>query len=370
MGADLNARERLIAALEGCTPDRVPFSPFLAYVWESLPASVQAAGQLAFHTRIGADPLWRGAPCPVRVHLPATVTTRSWQEGPRRCVETVTPVGALRRTYLKTPAAGDQTEFLVEHPLKTEDDLRIQLWIEEHTEYTLDLEPVRQHLAGDGAVGLSLGMLLPRAKAAFQDLVEHLMGTEELAYALADYRETVEALWQAMVANDLRAAELALEAPYRYFITWEDSGTQNYAPSAYRRYIATEVAQWVALLESDGRRYIQHACGHLRAILGAMQASGAHGVESLSPPPTGDITLAEARALVGETWPIIGGIEPTRFLQLSLDELGPYVEQVLADGMGPNGVGRFVLANSDSCPPGVTVAKFARVAEVARGWRP
>jgi hypothetical protein len=44
-------------------------------------------------------------------------------------------------------------------------------------------------------------------------------------------------------------------------------------------------------------------------------------------------------------------------------ELGPYVETVIADATG----GPFVLANSDSCPPGVTVEKFRRVADVAKG---
>jgi len=365
----MSSQERLVAALEGETADRVPFSPFLAYVWESLPQAVQDAGQLAFHHQIGADPLWRGAPCPVRAFLPETVQLRTWQDGARRVVETVTPVGSLQRAYLKTAAAGEQTEFLVEHPLKTQADYKVQLWLEEHTQYTLDLEPVREHLEGNGREGLSIGMLLPRGKSAFQDLVEHLVGTEELAYALADYRETVQALWETMVAKDLQAAELALEAPYRYYLTWEDSSTQNYSPRAYRRYIASEIAQWCRLLGGAGRRYIQHACGHLRAILGPMVESGTFGVESLSPPPTGDIALAEARALVGDDWPIIGGIEPTQFLNLSLEELGPYVEQVLAEGVGRGGKGRFVLANSDSCPPGVTVAKFAKAAEVARGWR-
>jgi len=89
------------------------------------------------------------------------------------------------------------------------------------------------------------------------------------------------------------------------------------------------------------------------------------GVESISPPPTGNITIREAREVVGGDFAIIGGIEPTQFLTLSLKDLGPYVEQVIAEGRG----GPFVLANSDSCPPGVTVEKFALVAEIARTHR-
>ena len=93
-----------------------------------------------------------------------------------------------------------------------------------------------------------------------------------------------------------------------------------------------------------------------------MRDHGVFAIESISPPPTGNMTIAAARAAVGDTMGIIGGIEPTQFLNLSVEALGPYVESVIAEGAG----GPFVLANSDSCPPGVTVEKFKRVADVVR----
>ena len=64
----------------------------------------------------------------------------------------------------------------------------------------------------------------------------------------------------------------------------------------------------------------------------------------------------------GGRFGIIGGIEPTNFLNLSLDELGPYVECQIAEAAG----GPFVLANGDSCPPGVTMEKFKLVGDVVR----
>jgi hypothetical protein len=360
----MTAHDRLVAALQGEPVDYLPFSPFLAYVWESFPQAVQAAGQLAFHHRIGATPLWRGAPCPVQTLPPKATAVRTRQDGRDACVETQTPVGTLRE--VKRRSDEGNTEFLIEHPLKTKSDFETQIWIEEHTEFEVDLAPVREHLAGDGREGLSIGMLLPRGKSAFQTLVEHYVGTEELAYALADMPQTVEMLWTAMVAKDLRAAQLAMETGfYTYYLTWEDSSTQNYSPQQYERFIGSEIEQWCTLLDANGMHYVQHACGHLRHLLPLMKASGAAGVESISPPPTGNITLREARELVGADFAIIGGIEPTRFLSLSVNEMAPYVEQVIAEGQG----GPFILANSDSCPPGVTVEKFALVADIARSHR-
>ena len=55
----MTSKERIIAALNGDEVDHIPFSPFLAYVWESFPEKIQEEGQLAFHHLVGADPLWR-----------------------------------------------------------------------------------------------------------------------------------------------------------------------------------------------------------------------------------------------------------------------------------------------------------------------
>jgi hypothetical protein len=359
--SEMTSLERLEAALEGLPTDHIPFSPNLAYVWEtSFPREVQWRGLLAFMTEIGADPLWRGAPCPVKTVLPDNVEVRTFQTTKEIRQEVETPVGTICTTRIVSPAGN--THFLTGHPLKTEADFQTQLWLEEHARYELDLGPVYAHLQGAGRVGLSIGMLIPDTmKSAYQGLIEHYAGTEEMVYAMADYPDTVQALWHQMVENHCTVAQMAVEAPYQYFITWEDSGTQNYSPRLYRDYIAPEITRWVEILKAGGKQYIQHACGHLRALLPMMQAQGEWGVESISPPPTGNISIAETRAMVGDRYGIIGGIEPVAFLDLSLKELGPYVEQVISEGRG----GPFVLANSDSCPPGVTMDKFRLAAQVA-----
>jgi hypothetical protein len=356
----MTSRERLAAALLGRRVDRLPFAPFLAYVWESFPADVQARGQLQFHHDIGADPLWRGAPCPVRVSTPG-LEVRTRQEGRRAYAEFETPVGTLRTVHITSPDAG-QTAFIVEHPVKTVEDLKTQLWIEEHTRIEFDPKPAEDHLTGAGRDGLSLGMLVYRGKTAFQAMVEYTCGTEELVMLLADAPDETEALAAAMTANNLRCAELAAQAPYDFWLTFEDSSTQNYSPRLYERFIEPEIARYCEMLGGMGKRYVQHACGHLRHLLPAMTRSGVVAVESLSPPPTGNITLREARAILGADVGIIGGIEPTAFLNLPDDEFPAYVEQVIRDGSG----GPFILANSDSCPPGVTPERFAVAARVAR----
>jgi hypothetical protein len=359
----MTSKQRIIAALNGEALDHTPFSPFLAYVWEHFPRQVQDAGQLAFHHLIGADPLWRGAPCPVKALNSPAVEYKTTADGDHSVTLTITPVGTLRSVYAKSDAGN--TTFLIEHPLKTEEDYKVQMWIEEHTTYSYAPEPVTEHFRGQGSEGLSLGMLIPRCKSAYQDLVEHLAGTEGLIYAGMDFPDTVRDLWQVMVEKNLEAVRLAVESDYQYFITWEDSSTQNYSPTQYDEFIGSEIGEWCNLLNGIGKRYVQHACGHVAVLTERMRDHGVFAIESISPPPTGNLTIKEARGMVGSSMGIIGGIEPTQFLNLTETALGPYVESVIEDAQG----GPFVLANSDSCPPGVTIEKFKLVAEIAKTYK-
>lgn len=359
----MTSKERIIASLHGKPVDYVPFSPFLAYVWESFSPEIQKAGQLEFHKTIGADPLWRGGACPVKAIMPEGIERKVVQEGDKQVTYVTTPVGGYNFAHARSEDGN--TLFCVEHPLKTEEDYKVRMWIEENTRYELNNEAVEEHFKGNGREGLTIGQLIPRCKSAYQDMVEFFAGTEALIYAQMDFPETVKSLWEIMVQNDLKAVKMSVESDFDYFLTWEDSSTQNYSPDQYDEFIGSEIGQWCDILADAGKYYIQHACGHVAALTERMRDHGVFAIESISPPPTGNLTIKDARAMVGDTMGIIGGIEPTQFLNLSEKELGPYVEKVIDDAQG----GGFLLANSDSCPPGVTIEKFKLVADVARGYQ-
>ena len=71
-------------------------------------------------------------------------------------------------------------------------------------------------------------------KSAFQQLVEHWVGTEELVYTAYDNPELIDLVLEPMKARNREAVEIsAAVAEYDYFITWEDSSTQNYSPQMY-----------------------------------------------------------------------------------------------------------------------------------------
>lgn len=357
----MTPKERLLAALHGQQTDRLPWSPFLAYWWEAQPEDFRARGELDFLQSIGADPLLRGA---AQLHLsdtPGLETHEVTRDGQRQTIFS-TPVGTLTQLHRYVPQGN--TWFLTEHPVKTIGDVKVLQWINEHMRIRENGAPYREARIRLGESGLILPLIGTYGKSSFQSLVEHWIGTEELAYLLADDPEPIEACLDVMQERSKEIVRLAVQTEAEAFLFWEDSSTQNITPSWFSAYIAPELGAWAERIHGEGKLLVHHACGHLRDLLLPMAKTGIDVIESISPPPTGNIELWEARAVLGPKPVLIGGIEPTVFLNSTEAELESHVIRLM-EKMGTTG---WILANSDSCPPGVSLEKFRLVARLARAY--
>ncbi len=133
----------------------------------------------------------------------------------------------------------------------------------------------------------------------------------------------------------------------------------------FEKYTLPEVNEWADILHKNGKLLMHHACGHLRDLMPLIASSKIDILESISPPPTGNIEIKDAVKILPEHIAVIGGIEPTFFETCTLDELEKRVTDLLEVMRGR----RFVLANSDSCPPKVTYDKFLLVTDTVRNFR-
>lgn len=356
----MSPKERLLAAIRGEEVDRLPWSPFLAYWWEAQPSEIQGMGQFEFLKAMGADPLLRGHGMPFTVEYPGTETVAR-EDGPWRHTELRTPWGELHYTHLYSPA-GD-TWFIQEHPLKTEADWRTLLRVTESAIVKPSLKAVADDKERFGEEALALPLVGAHCKTGFQSLVEHWAGTMGLTFALADWPDAVESVIDAMRSVDIATSECAALSEADAFIFWEDSSTTNISPAWFEKYTAPTIRAWGDVLHSHGKLLVHHACGTLRGFLPHLATLPIDALESISPPPTGDVELWEARKAMGPDIALVGGIEPTVFLNSTLPELDACVDE-LVTRVGMKG---FILANSDSCPPGVSMEKFSLVTDKVRG---
>jgi hypothetical protein len=369
----MTSRERLLAALRGQPVDRLPWSPFLAYWWDHQPEPFQARGQIDVLREIGADALLRGFLTPFTAsditglaetispgcEIPG-VSVRRVERGAQIFAEVTTPAGTL--TSITQLSPDGWTRFLVQHPVRSKEDYRALRYLVEHMVIRPNYAPVQAQIDQVGEDGLCVPLVCPFGKTPFQSLVEHFVGTEKLIYDLADFPEEVEETLALMSQKAELAVRISAESPAEAFISWEDSSTTNVSPAMFRRYIAPEINRWGTVLHGADKMLVHHACGHLRALLPILAKECVDAIESLSPPPTGNVEIWEARQQLGPEMGLIGGIEPVNFLNLDLPQLRDYVQNLI-DRMGSH---RYILANSDSCPPGVSLEKFRLVTQIVR----
>lgn len=179
-----------------------------------------------------------------------------------------------------------------------------------------------------------------------------------------DYPEVVEETLQSIWRVSKKAAEITAESSATFFLSWEDTSTTNISPQYYRDYILPEINMWCDILHQNGKYYIQHACGHLDALLEDIAKSNIDVLESVSPAPTGNVTMTRVQEALPKHIAVIGGIEPVLLLNASTDEVAEQGKELM-DTMQQRG---YVLANSDSCPPGVQIEKFQRLSQIAKEY--
>ena len=359
---EMTSKRRLLAAIRGEEVDHIPFSPFLPYYFDFPPKETQEKGQLEYLKEMGADPLLRGFISAYTVRHRECSKTEKVQ-GNKRYITTHTPKGELHSVY--TYVAQSNTWFLTEHPVKGIEDFPAAAALYQDMEIVDNIAEVDRQVEALGEDGLYLAILGAELKSAYQHMVEHLVGTENLVYLTMDYPDEVRELAGLIAAKNLKTVEYTAESKIEACISWEDSSTTNLSPALYREYIAPEITKWNNILGEHGKVYIQHACGHIKDLLLPIAEQGVTAIESISPPPTGNVTMEEANRVLPPSVGLIGGIEPVQFLQDSVEELLKYTEELCAVMKGRG----FVLANSDSCPPGVAYEKFLKIARLVKEIR-
>lgn len=366
---EMTTKKRLLAAIRGQEVDRLPWAPNMAYWWPNASDQIVLQTEVGFLSSIGADALIRGHyPMTDRVWDHLFLFTEHHRKGEKREVirqdskeiRYELPGGTLKAEY--TYSASGDTWFLTGHPVKSAEDMKLLAQWYEDMSFSPDYSRWQAAEEQTGEAALIVPLLVPNMKTSFQAMLEYWVGTEELVYALFDYEKEVTHTLEVMRQKHLESVRISAASGAPVFTSWEDTSTTNISPDYYRSYILPEIDSWCSIIHEYGGVYLQHACGTLRHLISDMGSSSIDGIESISPPPTGDIELWEAKASMRNDQVLIGGIEPTVFLSSTIEEFIPYVEQLIKRMEGS----RFVLANSDSCPPGVELEKFITVSKLVR----
>ena len=248
--------------------------------WPSLFA--QGLGQIAHAELVRVE----------RPHLEIAETRENIDGREHRIVRWITDRGELQESFV-----GEwQREYLV----KTADDYRILRRAFEDTRYTATAEWFRQSEIELRDNGITLGALgwAPLRRTPLLQVQIDFAGPERLALDLAD--EIPELMDLLELLNELTLNKLreAVKTPARYIKLWENLAIETIGIRHYRRHIVPTYRRIFEILSAAGKRLLVHYDGKLRIIADDI-AELDFDIDSLTPPPEGDMSVAEARA----RWP-------------------------------------------------------------------
>ena len=357
----MTSKQRLLNSLRGLETDHLAWSPFLAYFWDFQPESITKKGMLEFYKEIGADPLFRGFCTIIKKNYKGT-NINEIKKNDQKKVVYETKLGNLEFLYVF--AKESNSWFLKEHPIKDKEDLKKLILMYETLIVEPDFTKYENGLKYVNDEALLIPIIGTEMKTSFQSLLEHWVGTVNLNYMIYDYPELIDEVLDVMRKKSLDAVNIACECKAEAFIFWEDSSTTNISPNQFTQYVAPEINNWGNILHKRDKLLIHHACGLIKDLVPLMAKTNIDIIESISPPPTGNIYTYEAKELLPESIGLIGGIDAVVLESSTINELYEYTKDIIIKTKCK----RFILGNSDSCPPGVDIEKFKMISRLVKEY--
>lgn len=310
----MNAKQRLLAALDRRMPDRLPATTH--HVQPYFMERFMGGGDSDdFFTATGLD-----AVCWADGYLYTECQRQDWhiteEIMPNQPYHTVrytihTPKGALT-TVLQS---NDQTVWVAEHLLKDkrEIDLLADYMPAPHADLSLIAEASASH-----PEALLRGTIpsfdLFGQPGCFQDL-SCLFGIERLILECYDDPQWVHEMLALLQKRKLAYIDTLGQNCYDVMeLGGGDASTTVISPGMFREFVAPYDAPLIHAIQQKGIRTAYHTCGGMMPILEDIAAMGTNAMETFTPPDMGgDVDLAEAKRRIGDKVCMIGGFDQFHF---------------------------------------------------------
>jgi len=271
-----------------------------------------------------------------------TVARRETREGGRRQVLTrvSTPVGELTERVEFDPSF--ESRWVREHLIKSVDDYAVVKYICDHTELAPAPEDYMEADSIMGEWGIIVGGLPP---IPLLWLSAEVMGTETWCVGLMQHPDEFDELHEAATRLYRRRLEIAADSP-AVVIWFADSLTGAIvSPDLFNRYCKDSYDYGCDLSRQAGKRTFAHFDGANAPIKDCIAQTGIDIIEAFTPPPMGQMTVAEARA----AWPdkVISLNFPGNLFTCPDAEIAAHTTKYLEEG---GREGAFVIGCTEEFP--------------------
>jgi len=280
----MNFRESMEAFWSGDCPNRIPYS---IYDWEWRHTADDPRWQALFDLGMGIS--WH-FPTFERLTPGVEVVEESCREDSHTIVRRTlkTDFGSIYETYVD----GWQRKFLLETP----EDYAVMTRIVQQS----DVRPAyEQFIEQEAALGPHGVALIDMGRTPNQTILVDYVGLANFALHLFDFQAEMEGLYEALLTRFRRLTDIVAEGPGRYVCVLENFTADTLGPRRYAQLLLPVYDECFPILRSAGKIVGVHYDGHLASCQDVIARAPIDLIESLTPPPEGDLTLAEAR----RAWP-------------------------------------------------------------------
>lgn len=345
-------RERMLAIVQGRMPDRVPFVQY-----DGIAAPNEEVWALVGRENMGIL-RWSS------VHSAFAPNCRFETE--KICIDGVPGV----RTFLITPKGMLFQEKLIEsvygtgatkkHFIQKKDDYLILMAYLEDLRVTENFDRFYfddRELGDDGLPHVSLG------RTPFQRLWIEWVSLEDLCIHIADYPDLIAEVI-SLIGRHLRAIfEIVRRAPMPYVVFGDNITAPVIGEQYFREYCVPYYRELSEMLSDRNIPVYVHMDGDLKPLWDAIGESGILGIDSMSPPPDNDTSVAQATAM----WPKmrLGVNFPSSIHLASPETIRATAERILEEG---GRTGRLQIQISENVPPGVWLKSYPIIVDVIRNY--
>lgn len=371
----MTSKERMMTALTGGTPDRVPAAPDISnmvpcrltrkpfwdiYVNENPPL------WKAYHEAVkyfGIDG-WFGygnVGLKTKHHIETETKILSKSEDRYEVLKIHhTPEGDLREVMVSTK---DNPPVYVEKMVKDfkKDFNKYKYFFGELTGYDNSALKEMQKAFGEGAIVCDF-----IAPPGFQIYVDHFDdGARGAIYAYYDYPDLFAELVEMHEKYCLRKLEMYIDAGIECIFTSGSGSITLQSPELWRKLTFHSVKRIAKICKEAGVVSGVHSCGKERYIVEACaNETDINFINPLEIPPMGDCALAECKQNFGDKIALMGNLHTTNVMLMGSRELVRLesLRAILDAGIG----GGFVLSSGDQCgrdTPDENIFEMVKVAK-------
>ncbi|MBL7199203.1 MAG: hypothetical protein ISS56_03550 [Anaerolineae bacterium] len=308
----MNDRERLLAIMAGKSPDRIPWIPRLAIWYEAqvrrgtLPGKYRGWSLRQIEHDLGVGTPAREG----RIYRSELrdVEVERQERGDEMLTRYVTPVGEVSTLHrgsemLERGGITDRRE--VEHMIKGPEDYPVVEYIVQHTELTPTYEEYLAYeaeIGGDGVPLVSIGA------SPIYRIMRELIGYNDVFYHIYDHPDLVDHLLGVLEEQAQVVQQITLDSPARLVLHGEHFDSRMTPPPFFRKYMLPYFQPFARRMHERGKTLACHADADTSLLLELIIESGFDMAECFVTAPMVPLTLARARARLGDKVIIWGGI--------------------------------------------------------------